>query len=365
MYYIYHIAFLFSVIFSMAYKPNRISQKAITRELKLKKNTVFAILSFFPIFLISGIRYGVGSDYFDYALSFQQIISNSTGKWTVGINDIGYVYLCKFIGLFSSEPSSFFLVTSFLSIGILFIAIYEQSSKPWMSILIYFFITYYYFNFTLVRNMLGISIFVYATKYIREKKLIPYITFCLIAASIHNTLLITIPVYFLFNVKLEEKILKYLGAVLALLAVVRPFMGKLIVYIASNTRYGLYYFKEYYDGSTDYIWLFVHLIILIVLYSVWRKVEVENKDNLGLLMQFITVVIALYSQFIPLAFRVMFVFAVPQIITIPNAINNIKNKSSRKTYTVIICAFFFVLYLLIAYVKQWNTVIPYKTIFGL
>lgn len=82
--------------------------------------------------------------------------------------------------------------------------IWKLSSFPLFSLLIWFSANLA-FMFP-VRQTIAISMFVYSWKYIQEKKLFYYICTILLAATFHATVLITLPVYFLWNKYIPSKI---------------------------------------------------------------------------------------------------------------------------------------------------------------
>lgn len=143
------------------------------------------ILVFFPLFLFSSFRNGLGTDYYSYADKFNHP-SLMVGE---PLFKIFFIILPRLI---SHNEIIFFLLTSFI-INLFFLkSIFKYSSLISLSILIY--VTQYYFtSYNIVRQFLAMGLFLYyGIKYLNENKLICYYILVVILAQIHFS------IYFMF-----------------------------------------------------------------------------------------------------------------------------------------------------------------------
>lgn len=96
---------------------------------------IYAFLSMLPFLLISGLRYGIGTDYFyRYAPDFNIIVNGGEVKNL----ELGFKLLYKLIGFFTNDYAVLFIITSMLVIIPIFYTIFKFSKKPVLSILLFF-----------------------------------------------------------------------------------------------------------------------------------------------------------------------------------------------------------------------------------
>ena len=117
------------------------------------------ILSGLSFFIISAIRYDVGTDYFfryvpDYIKMGQGINVESL--------EIGYKIIVWICLLITKDYAIIFGVTSAIIIGLTFYTIYKESPYPALSVLIYFGAGFFFHSLNLMRQYLAISVLLFA-----------------------------------------------------------------------------------------------------------------------------------------------------------------------------------------------------------
>lgn len=152
----------------------------------------FYIISFA---IISGVRWGVGTDFFSYATQFDKGVSaiNLT-------NRSSEVLWIKFVELFSQLDLHFSLGMGLVGL-VQFLFIY-LSLKKWKVLFAFLPIVIFggWFDLALwngMRQMIVACVFVYISKWIVERKFWKYILVVWLMHYIHNSALILIPLYFL------------------------------------------------------------------------------------------------------------------------------------------------------------------------
>ena len=198
------------------------------------KKVLSKYIIFFILFLVMGLRYGIGQDYFfTYKPVFETILRNGN------YNNIefGFVLLNKIIQFFTNDYIWIFIVTSFIFVCFVLKSIYDQSVNIAMSIFIMICDCFYFYAMNVVRQSIVIAIFIYAIKYIQEKNLKKYLLFLLVASTIHKIALIFIPVYFISQIRIDKKLFVFLSVVIYTLI---PFVFKILNVILFNTKYGNY-----------------------------------------------------------------------------------------------------------------------------
>lgn len=94
----------------------------------------------------------------------------------------------------------------------------EFSPFPLLSLLIWFSVSFA--HMFPVRQTIAVSLFVFSWKYIQEKRFKPYICILIIAATFHYTVLIALPVYFLWHKYIPTKIYIWVIGIIVLASII-------------------------------------------------------------------------------------------------------------------------------------------------
>ncbi|EOU1983770.1 EpsG family protein, partial [Clostridium perfringens] len=159
-------------------------------------------ISFLITWFISAIRFGIGTDYFMYKDIYEYAIHGATTSEIISWYDVepGWAFLNRILGMLSKDTQVIFIVTSFIFIFCIYKAIsdFKDDISVGMSIFIFLAIAYIP-SFNVVRQYLAIGILMLSFKYIKDKKLIKFLTIVILASFFHYTALIFLPMYYLLN----------------------------------------------------------------------------------------------------------------------------------------------------------------------
>ena len=216
----------------------------------------------------------------------------------------------------------------------------------------------YLYSFTQVRQYIAIAIFLYATKYITEKKKIKYFLSICIAALFHKTALIYLPIYFIGNIKLTKR--KYI--LIALLGFVFvPIVTFLYNYIG-RYLYGWYINNQFGIGNSSLVMLIMNLFTIIISILFYDNFN-DNKNSTMLLnLQLIAWILCITTVKLNESYRIVALFSYTSILLLQEICYSLKIKSNRRILFLLI----FILYTACSYVYLKNdpSMIPYKTIFN-
>lgn len=343
---IYIFVFVISMIFS---------EIAV---LENKRNKIlfggFSILSFMPVFLISAFRYNVGTDFKNYEVYFYYV---KNGSQLEGI-ERGYWVLTKISSLISENSSSFFFLSSLVVCGVVFLAIYQQSFNPPLSIFLFFGTTMYFVSFNGIRQIMASAVLIYSVKFIQKENIFKFFLFIIIATLFHSSAILFLPVYFVAKIKINLK-----RTIMLILAVVVsiPIFDRILIFASSILGYSQYFNSKFNTGEFE-IWFFLinlGVLLLFSLFSNWRDINFQKYYWIQLI-SFITTTL---SSFIPLANRITWYFMFVQIISVPFVLKQIRNKKTKSIVTLCVCvAYFMVAYIGIGIQGSHNAV-PYRWIF--
>lgn len=157
----------------------------------------------------SGVRYGIGTDYFNYVVIFKENKYNIENRIEKGYNLIN-----KVISWLGGDEHVVFFVVSLLTLFFVYLALYERREKLSVGMgMFIFMLGYYQASFNNVRQLLAISILLFSAKYVFSKKLVKFLICILIASTIHTSAWFFFPVYFLYSI-VEKKNNLFLQTVL-------------------------------------------------------------------------------------------------------------------------------------------------------
>jgi len=168
-----------------------------------KFSTLWAWIPLVAFTLVFGLRYGVGMDYNNYVLVYEQTedssISGIREEFHFEILPTIMLYMCH---LFNAPVYIFFSIIAFLQIFFIYKAFKNEGN-----ILIYIYLVLLLSGvcmlgfMNIMRQMLSACIFLYALQYIRDDKVMPYWACCILAFLFHKSALILFPMYFIWTRK--------------------------------------------------------------------------------------------------------------------------------------------------------------------
>lgn len=150
------------------------------------------------VFLLSMLRWENGTDWEPYYEYFEIVSANPDA----GYMEPGFTWLC-YIDSQIMNYTGHLGIMAFLCILPVAKRIKDYSPFPVFSLLIWF--SVFFAHMFPVRQTIAISLFVFSWKYIQEKRLIPYLCLIALAATFHVTVLIALPIYFLWERHIPAK----------------------------------------------------------------------------------------------------------------------------------------------------------------
>lgn len=348
-----------------------------------------------PLWLLSALRWGVGTDFFyTYLPEFRalQWLRSGGGEelcrelfapleellalW--GLPSAPEEALPFFLGVLSKCEAGYralmetaiglggnfrlvIIATSSIINVCVFYAIFTQSSDPALAIYLYVATSNYFLGMNIIRQYVAVALGLVAVRFIREKKLLPFLVCVAAAALFHTTALLLLPCYFLCRIRLKP----YDGQLL--LATVLACSGVLgAVGAWLLPRIGLAYYARYLGtpwdtGRFEMIFFLIDLGVLLLGGVYWEKASRKNAYygiwyNMLLLG---ALALALSSE-LPLMKRVSYYYTAPQFLILPEALNAEDDPKRRKVLKIAVMTFFGLETLVAVGVFNKNGVLPYR-----
>lgn len=166
---------------------------------------------FLVIFLTSGCRYEVGTDYFSYKELYEMIypLDEAIKYREISIDrkaEFGYMFLSSIFRCFNVDINIMYLFLSFFTTLLIFKSILKYSAKYFfLSFLTYYTFVYFVVDLSAVRQCISISIFVYSIQFILKKQCFKYLMLISIASLFHTSSLFLFPFYWLLQLKYTNR----------------------------------------------------------------------------------------------------------------------------------------------------------------
>lgn len=372
---IYIISFLLTILLIWMAKS-----KAKSRKIKIS----LLILAAVPMFLVSALRYNVGTDYGKrYVLDYTMLQNGEeVTNLEIGFKIIDYICL-----IFTTEPELLFIVTSLIVISLFFEVIYKKSSNPILSVIIFFLGGYFFGTLNLVRQYIAIGFVLLGYQFLtgtNTKKGYILFTMCaVIAFLMHSSSIVCFVIMFLTCKNLIN--VKWVLPVSILILILNKNIMLVLSPILENTRFNVYLTGKFAKGDLSIITIVENLVIYVLMSVIYyyKKKNNESLDREGITLlniQGIALLLNVSGVVHTHFMRIMAYFSVFQILSIPyffNIINyknlaqKIKNKLNKnitdkavKTITYIcIVIGFTTIFAYTNILNNDNGVLPYTTIF--
>jgi len=331
---------------------------------KRQKNILFLGLSFIIFTILMASRdFNTGSDtkmYIRTFLTFSQTKWNST-IWG-GYFEPLYVILNILLSYISNTPRIIIVFTSIFISYSFYKFIKENSENYLLSVMIFIGLLFFYTSMNTIRQYMAISVILLGFKFVKNKKIIPYLITILIAYLFHSSALVGLLIYPIYNTKYTH--LRVI-IIFAIAIVANVFVSDIINYI-----YNLLGRINYYDSRVgqeniaNMIYMIIYFIMfLFSLFEIKKNKEDYSKKSFYLYVFVMSSAFSLIAMNMNVLARVTTYFNVFSIICLPNIIEDNIKKINNK---VLVNSFIIIMLLLyssviIKFRPEWNTAFNYRS----
>lgn len=320
---------------------------------------IFAVLAFLPFAFNASLRGEVGTDWVIYNAYYYEI-SNGGREFSEPLFNL----LNRVLYNISSNSALLFATVALITLSLFFIGIFQNSEMIPYSILLFFMTGKYFSSLNQIRQMLAMSIFFFAWKYIRERQPGRYFVCILTAYMIHSSSIIYIPLYFLYGIQFDSKrLLKIVAGyclALPLIFVCAPILVQL-------TRFAWYLDSRFAQNDFDLIGFGISFLIALLHWWLLKRQETRDSDKeLGFMtmMSIGSCLVYFLTSSLPQVTRIAEAFSVIQILSIPNLVKGEQNIYIRHIALLMVALLFACKLFYNVYSTQWwYGVLPYHTFF--
>jgi hypothetical protein len=329
------------------------------RDSALNRKKYISIICFILI-LQSGLRnVAVGADTYQYFLYFKDSLSRSWQEvfqividyYSYGIGkDPGFSVFEKLVSSATGEYQLFLMVIAILFFIALGNFIYQNTTRLTdiiLAFVIYSVLFYSFFSITGHRQTIATAAALYGFELIKRRRLIPFVVLILVASTIHKSVLLFIPFYFIAQISKPRLFFRSILILFPVIMVFRNSISTYLKFLGGYDEYGVYEAA----GTATFTTIFVLISIVALLRS---KIILQNNKKA---QQYYNA-FAIALLFIPLtwvnpsAMRVVQYFSIFMLLFIPEIIFSFRAISPRikKDLTV-----FTIIVLIALFLKSnWN-----------
>lgn len=244
------------------------------------------VLAFIGMF-----RYDVGQDYFSYESIYDKIAM----RWDYGETiEIGFRTVCKLCSELDGTAQLMFAVMSAATLILTYQGLKYFSKDISLSLFVFMGIGQLYLNtFNAVRQALAIALFIFAMRYVAQRKLLKYLLMMALATTFHASAIILVPLYWILRRRWSKISVIIAGAVLAL-------SGRVIINMILNSSYSVYLMQQQFTtemSSANVMYFAMSVIIFICSDSLMKGYRYRDIfSNLNILAMFCFMLYYVFSN---------------------------------------------------------------------
>jgi hypothetical protein len=315
-----------------------------------------------PLFLLSALREGIGTDYYyTYTPRFLDILNGERTYY-----EIGFYWFNRLVGAFTSNPQWIFVITSAIFIGCVFIAFYQNAEDLPFCVVTLLVTGEYFISLNNLRQSMAAAILLCGYGFLRRKQWIPFGLLAVFCSTLHQSMLVFVAVLMLI-VALEyvplEKLLSVLTVgVVTLFALLKSGAALLSVILPDR----LAYYIEYSIFTQPTIGLIRTLsnVAWLAFLLIARRQARTNKLDILIVIQFLAVAVCLFDSILPATYRILRLFTFWQLLSLPLAVEQFSPHSgTRRLIKWAVAGVFGFLCVYSLVFLGTEEVLPYRSIF--
>jgi transmembrane protein EpsG len=287
------------------------------------------------LILQSGLRnVAVGADTYAYYLTFESIKRQSWSElfWKLKEyylfdegKDPGYAVFQKSVQIFTGDYQVFLFVIAILFFSSLGYFIYRNTNRlsdAIFAFILYSALFYSFFSITGHRQTIATAAALYSFEWIKKRKLVHFIVLILLASTIHKSVMVFLPFYFIVRIKNVKYF--FLSIII--------FLPLFFLYKAEYSQFfktlSGYDHGVYTNAGT---WTFTAMIIIIALSGAWRfnlVTRINPSAQIFYLAFGVALVFTPLTWVDPSAMRVVQYFSIFMLLLVPELIHSFKYEST-------------------------------------
>lgn len=296
-----------------------------TKKQNQKPIFIFFILIMMIFIIISAFRDGIG-DTSMYKHTYNLVAQGTVGKDGY---EKGFIFFLTILTQISMDPQFMLIITSIITQGINIWFLRKYSSYFELELFMYIASGYFLTTMNGIRQAMAASIMLLGTRFLIERKFIPYLILTLVMSSIHSSALVMIPVYFIVN---NDNWSKNFVKTIGIMLIVTLF-GGVIMNIAfkllAGTKFGTY--SEFDEGGANIVRVVVAMVPVFMAYIQRDKLrEIFPQCDIFVNLAIVNMFIMSLSLYNWIFARMTYYFIPYTFVLLPYIIKSIDIKEQRR-----------------------------------
>ncbi|WP_227394776.1 EpsG family protein [Jeotgalibacillus aurantiacus] len=290
--------------------------------------------------LVSGLRSNIG-DTFNYKDIYER--NDFTWEYIFSEKDYGFGILQRYLKLLSEDPQILLFTTGIITNILIVLILFKYSRMIEISLFVYITGGFYLVSMNGIRQTLAAAIMFTATKFLIERRFLPYALIIVFASFFHQTALVMLPIYFIVGARAWSK--ATVGLILIAVVIVFSFeqFTSILFTAIEDTQYADY--KEFNEGGANMLRVAVALPPLIIAYLGRGKLKkimpgsdvIINMTLLGLVFLIVSTQSWIFARF-------SLYFSLYQLILLSWVIKLFREKDEKLIYYLILICYLFYYY---------------------
>lgn len=314
-------------------------------------NLAKALIAGFPLFLISAMRFDIGTDYNSY---YQFFLENQNGFFFYEplYNLLGYIVI-----QFSNNFQWIIVITSAIYIYTITYTLFRDSPNPPLSIFFLVTMVFYFDSFNIIRQCIGCAFVLMSLRYVVDRNPLKFSLCIFVASGFHTSCLVFFPVYFipLLNFTIRKAVI-FLSSFVVMLLPLR-FLFNILIELTPYSKYIGGQYDTFAPASV--IGIFVQFALFC--FVSYRFLDNE-KFKVYYCLQTISLCLTIFGIFHVLVGRLQYPFSIHSIITIPMALSNYRQNKEKVLIKLVIIICYILYCFVIVFLLKSNEVYPYQCV---
>lgn len=311
------------------------------------------VILFIFLWLVSGLRSDVGTDFIAYKNYFENLQYYS---FDYPLYEKGYYALNFVVSLFTTNSQFVMMLTSFIILFLINKTLLNYSNSYLMSVFLFITMYYYLNSFNLVRQYIVVAILFFSLKFIIKENFKKFIVSVIIASLFHITALIMIPFYWILKKRFST--MTYVVLIFATIGL--SFATPAIVGIVSRLipKFALYTHYEF-EGASSFSVILITLSLFV--FSIFNKNKLIKTNKHGWIYVnavYFALLFSILSTKNILFFRVAIYFYIYCLLLIPICLLILDKKVRPAAILLVLSTFTYYLYHMIS--NNNSGVFPYQ-----
>ncbi len=347
------------VLFYIGHKP--VKSPAVGEEKAIVRDTymVAFVLGTALLAFVSGQRFAFGDTtayikYFNNAMPIDQCLSS----FAIGNEWLFQLYMSFIHTYITTDPRVYIEITAYLTIFPLLYFLYNYSGDLRFAFYLFVVSGCWEHSMNGLRQYLAAAILAACFPLLVKKRWYLYLPIVFVAAQMHTSAYIFIPLYFIANTKAFGKVTKIILLVGIAVIVTSPFIGNTVSNLLLGTDYGARYSTQEWQYSINPFRVAVSFVPILLAYINRNRMRQQYKYydvvfNMSLFFAVFTaagVFAAVYARF-NLYFEI---YTVVLLVWNINEISKDRNYIWLKPVACICYALYFIYQMFITYNMDWH-----------